>query len=245
MGYSHCFSRSRPASASSWRVFTNEVRKILAHPDLAPLLCEEYDKPNNPPVITDNVVVFNGKGENGHETFYLERGKHSEFCKTHISTEHGKSYDLAVCCVLLSAHHHLKERVSSDGDWDEQNWVMPRVLYAKLTDRLVPCPWPQKQCVECKRFFKRNGHNWGGYEKCRKCGSGSRSCSKLGDVCMKCGSVNSFRKEKPRSWCYFCAQGYKNKDEAYAAVLKNLAALTAAIKTKNEEKARDQRLHPL
>jgi hypothetical protein len=238
MGYTHYFSRGTNASENKWSAFTQEVRELLFHPAISNLTCEEIDKPTNPPVINNTKVFFNGKGEDGHETFVLHRAAHRDFCKTggikQMDTvdSWGKGYDVAVCCVLLSAHRHLRERVTSDGDWSEEGWMRARALYAKVTSQLVTSPWPEKCCTQCGRFFARNHHSWGGREICRKCkGSGY---VRVGEVttCSTCCSKNTFRKEKPKNWCWFCSNGYKDKEKAAKAIEKRWLEITKALKNR-------------
>lgn len=71
----------------------------------------EYDI-NKKPVISEEIIRFNGIGEYGHETFLLKYGE--DFCKTNM-----KPYDLPVCEVLLimKYYHGNQFRLSSDGFW--------------------------------------------------------------------------------------------------------------------------------
>jgi len=236
VGYTHYFSRGKDSSDRSWSKFTDEVRTILSHPAISDLMCEEYTKPDVPPVINDREVRFNGKGKDGHETFLLTRVAHNESCKTggpsqvSFCESWGKHYDIAVSCVLLSAKQHLRERVSSDGDWSEESWLRARALYAHITSRIVLCPWPQKTCSKCEKIFKSHGHAWGGSKVCSKCKGGSYHSNNLGTVCMTCKAVNSFRLAKPRTWCWYCSNGYKNKEEAAEDLTKKWELITEELK---------------
>jgi hypothetical protein len=213
---------------------------LLTHLAVSRLVCKEYRKPNQPPVIDSAVVRFNGKGENGHETFYLPKTAHRACCTTggiaqmDNGDSWGKPYDVAVCAVLISAKRHLGEKVSSDGNWDDAGWLRARALYTKVTYFISPPLWPVKLCVKCHRAFSKRGHNWGGYEFCHKCGGGGRHCyGKLGDVCMKCGEVNSFRKAHPTTWCWYCSSGYKGKADAGEAVAKRWKEVVTSLKRKH------------
>lgn len=236
MGYTHYFSRAKDATDKNWMKFTDEVRAILAHPAVSDLVCEEYTKPEAPPVINGTEVRFNGKGKDGHETFYLPRAAHKECCKTGGPSQvtfcgsWGKHYDIAVSSVLLSAKRHLREDIESDGDWSEDSWLRARTLYAHVTSRIVPCPWPQKACSQCGKIFKRQGHAWGGHKICSKCGKGSYTSSYLGTVCMNCNALNSFKLGKPKTWCWYCSNGYKDKHDAAEDLTKRWAVLTEELK---------------
>lgn len=236
MGYTHGYSRSKAASVKNWGKFTNEVKKLLSHPAVSELLCEDYDKPNSPPLVTDAYVSFNGKGENGHETFFLERQAHKSFCKTggidqtSFADSWGKHYDIAVCAVLVSAKRHLREEVSSDGDWDDEGWMRARALYAKVASFISPPLWTVKSCVKCHRSFAADRHSWGGYESCKKCKSGSYSSSSLGTVCSTCGAVNSIGRVHPLNWCWYCSQGYQGKEDAAADIAATWSSLMESLK---------------
>ncbi len=72
--------------------------------------------PLNTPEFSSKAVVFNGVGENSHETFYIEKKDIDlNFCKTAR-----KPYDLLVCACLIAAADILNYTISSDGnlnDW--------------------------------------------------------------------------------------------------------------------------------
>lgn len=133
MGYTH-YMRVRPTiSPEKWAAFTDGVRKIFAHPDVRDIICREADRTAEPPEIGEGYVVFNGKGRDGHETFYMERVQSEQadddrrifsFCKTAM-----KPYDAAVCAVLLAAARTLGDdvRITSDGSWE--SWVKGRKIY--------------------------------------------------------------------------------------------------------------------
>lgn len=202
-------------------------------------MCEESDNPDRPPFIGEDSVIFNGKEEAGHETFVLERAAHRSFCKTggilqmDVVNSWGKSYDVAVCCALISARRHLGEVVSSDGDWSEEGWMRGRALYAHVTSFLSPCLWPQKTCAQCSRTFCTDGHAWGGSDVCRKCGGGSCRIDMGKVTCSDCGLVGPFQRAKPTDWCWYCSNGYKDKKDAAANLKKRWDQLVASLKLKN------------
>lgn len=78
------------------------------------------------PIITDTMIVFNGIGENSHETFYISMDYDEEearfsFCKTAR-----KPYDKAVCIALLCFKEAFGDdfEIYSDGSFDEQSWPL-------------------------------------------------------------------------------------------------------------------------
>jgi hypothetical protein len=232
MGYTHYWNLKKRPTSKQWVSFTSEVKTILTHPAIAPLVCREYDRVEEPPQVDEQLVAFNGKGDLGHETFHLPRDVGESFCKTggldqaDWVEQWGKSYDLAVCCVLLAAHRHLKLCVSSDGDWDYEGWVRARVLYAKTFACILPPLWKVKSCAKCERSFSAEGHAWGGSERCVKCNGGSANYRYDGDrqikICMSCHG-KKWKRQAPKDWCYFCSNGYETKEEA-ATALKGLWA---------------------
>ena len=107
---------------------TNEAKSLLAY---------ESDSISQLPHVSNQMVHFNGKGGDGHETFLFKRdniskpwkdtksGKVFNFCKTAR-----KSYDVAVTACLVLAKHHFGDdvNVSSDGEFEDwrrvSSWLM-------------------------------------------------------------------------------------------------------------------------
>ncbi len=114
MGYTHYWTLG-PVKQAMWDKITHDCEKALRSNEF---LCREYDKPNSLPQF-GAVIRFNGKGEDGHETFVFARESGWTFCKTAL-----KPYDIGVCAVLIIAKRHLGRsfEFSSDGEWDELRW---------------------------------------------------------------------------------------------------------------------------
>ena len=118
MGYTHYWT-SEKIGKEDWAKFTEIAGEIITeHRDI---LCFEYDKPDKPLVCDDKQIRFNGKGNDGYETFEITTNGGRNSCKTNR-----KPYDLPVVKILLAFKYVLKDRcnVSSDGYADEQwsNW---------------------------------------------------------------------------------------------------------------------------
>jgi hypothetical protein len=143
MGYTHywtIFQNEIPQDI--WRSFASDFIKIL--PQFMDKLDHETDQKFD---ITGNHIIFNGIGEQGHETFSMNTKNKMEeshtgnieyfdFCKTAR-----KEYDIAVCCALIIAKKHFADiiRVSSDGSeedgWDKAKELCQKVLkYGKSFD---------------------------------------------------------------------------------------------------------------
>lgn len=116
MGYTHHFKQNRTATPEEWARITEDLTEVLKHTDVP--LCYDYDKPNTPPQIDHEAIVFNGLDDDGHETFFLQREKYPQFnfCKTAR-----KPYDIVVCAALIIAEHHAPGAwdIGSDGDYSD------------------------------------------------------------------------------------------------------------------------------
>lgn len=125
MGYTHYFPQKTQVDAKTWSAILEDTRTLLeSDDDRIPPLAVEYDERDTKPKIGRSEIRFNGVGDDGHETFYLprvhrRRGYESpeyrygfNFTKTAR-----KPYDVAVCAVLLIAHHHAPKflEIGSDG----------------------------------------------------------------------------------------------------------------------------------
>ena len=100
MGYTSYFpfkGKLDEVTKNGWHAVVPIVRDIIErHKDL---LCLEYDETDKPPLVDEEnfVIQFNGKGEDGHETFFVNlKDTEFAFCKTAR-----KPYDIAVCEILL------------------------------------------------------------------------------------------------------------------------------------------------
>jgi len=105
MGYTHYFELKEELTEE----VLNDVRRVL---NKYPELRFECDS-DEPPVVSREYIRFNGVGEDGYETFYVEPFRR-EFCKTNR-----EFYDLPVCEVLLVLKYYYGDSfdLSSDGFW--------------------------------------------------------------------------------------------------------------------------------
>jgi hypothetical protein len=126
MGYTHYFTQKRDFTAAEWQTFTDGVKgmiKSLNRPKRRKRLVWEYDEVSREPQVDDNLVRFNGCGEDGHETFLVTRQRPAlrpglpddllgfAFCKTAR-----KPYDVAVTACLTVLASLGTHEVSSDGE---------------------------------------------------------------------------------------------------------------------------------
>ena len=122
MGYTHYWRGTdavlRP---ETWQKIVDDFKKIYERNNGASVLALEYDEADKPPKIDYEEIRFNGKDDDGHETFLLTPELDDfTFCKTAY-----KPYDKFVTAALILAKHHARAagvdwiNVSSDGDTDD------------------------------------------------------------------------------------------------------------------------------
>jgi len=137
VGYTNYWYTKPELKKAQFSSFAKDVKALLAKADVP--LAFEYDQTDKPPQIDNEVVRFNGHGENGHETFMLTRKTEVSgyssikkmafaFCKTAR-----KPYDKYVtACLILAKKHFGKDiQVSSDGemsDWQEGKKLAEQVV---------------------------------------------------------------------------------------------------------------------
>lgn len=125
MGYTHYFSRTRAFTSGEWLDITTHARTFIS---MARVYGVDVAGPvgSGRPVITDNEIALNGRGEDGFETFALSREPGGwEFCKTAR-----RDYDDVVTAILLYASRRAPDAIAidSDGDMDGDDWRPAREL---------------------------------------------------------------------------------------------------------------------
>lgn len=110
MGYTH-YIKPKRAYKEDRSELVRDIEAVYAQALVAGIeLAEEYDIPDNQPVVTNKEIRFNGVGDIGHETFHVDMDTDNDgflFCKTAR-----KPYDAVVVAVMVLLHHH-------DPDWAE------------------------------------------------------------------------------------------------------------------------------
>jgi hypothetical protein len=126
MGYTHYWSASRNFTDEEWKLIQTNARKILTHATdhYGISVSEEYDI-NRVPVVNDEMIRFNGLGDEGHETFVLSHKVPEppysgatkpdfQFCKTAR-----KDYDAPVVAILNYAR-----LIAPDAfEWSSDGWL--------------------------------------------------------------------------------------------------------------------------
>lgn len=110
MGYTH-YLRNKPAfTAAQWSAFCNDVRNLLRKTNIP--FANAAGEPGTDAYIGKNEIMFNGVGDDAHETCHIIKEAESfSFCKT----AH-KPYDKLVVEVYKLVRKYLPStELSSDG----------------------------------------------------------------------------------------------------------------------------------
>ena len=111
MGYTVYFKTISAFPAEKVNAFLAAVRAALTHPAMPPV-AYEYDQVKKAPEIGPLEIRFNGLGDYGHETFFLDLTKaHRGFCKTNE-----KAYTKAAIAVLKLAEFYAPGWCKWDDD---------------------------------------------------------------------------------------------------------------------------------
>lgn len=136
MGYTHYHYTKPELDVKKWKQFTDGVKKILAL-DTGNILAREYDDTGKKPEVTSKHVRFNGKNDEGHETFMLSRiskvadyqsdkSMAFNFCKTAR-----KEYDKFVTACLIYAKLIFGDDVIISSDGEVVDWQAGKSLVEK------------------------------------------------------------------------------------------------------------------
>ena len=116
MGYTHYWTKSRKFTDAEWLDIMKGAANILstAINSYGITLAYEYDKPIEKPLVSMELIRFNGVDDDGHETFYFDIDPNDfEFCKTNR-----KDYDAPVAAILMYVKHRVPEF-----SWRSDGWV--------------------------------------------------------------------------------------------------------------------------
>ena len=126
MGYTHYFYREENLDSKLFDLASKDCQKVCNISDVEIQL--EYNTPELP-VFTKDMVRFNGVGDNGNETFVIERlfkssypqkndkGQLFAFCKTAC-----KPYDNLVTACLVIFKHYFGESITVSSDGELADW---------------------------------------------------------------------------------------------------------------------------
>ncbi len=139
MGYTHYIYQKPELSLEQFKLFSDDCRTIT---ELSNISIQFDLDNNNPPQMTQKIVRFNGIGEAGHETFWLERtftpeqydeienGFYFSFCETAR-----KPYDEIVVACLYSAKYNFGSKIHLESDGKEKDRMVGRELFVNATGK--------------------------------------------------------------------------------------------------------------
>lgn len=135
MGYSHYTEQLKDCPPHEWEQITTAFKKLnsIALLNNQQVIQREADN-SALPHVDEHCIVFNGIGDDAHETFVLEgTGRGFNCCKTAR-----KPYDDYVTAVLTLAQFYSPDTwiISSDGE--EGNWVRGHVLAQQVDPSCPP-----------------------------------------------------------------------------------------------------------
>lgn len=138
MGYTHYFTKQRNFTDDEWNLVAAAVKKLLGTNGAKKVVTAEVDMPGRPVLVSDNLICFNGRGDDAHETFYLPKmGQVGfNFCKTAR-----KPYDVYVVATLtlIDTYAPTVLSISSDGSVDE--WAEGVALASHIVGMPLGCPF--------------------------------------------------------------------------------------------------------
>jgi hypothetical protein len=140
MGYTNYHAIARDFTEPEWEQLTTLAQSIIdtaAAPKLAEIL-HAYEpifpkagisiagkSGEGSPKIDSRQIGLNGMGDASHETFFLPKVEHSEFCKTNR-----KPYDIVCIAICLAAKKITSDfTFSSDGDEEDEFGKAALALY--------------------------------------------------------------------------------------------------------------------
>jgi len=119
MGYTHYFEQLKVPTYIEWNNITTDFRKLIASAFITkPLPIQRESDDPVAVLINDEVIAFNGIGDDGHETMCLQCNSIGfNFCKTNF-----KPYDAVVTALLIIVNHHAPDCYSIRSDGDQFEW---------------------------------------------------------------------------------------------------------------------------
>ena len=107
MGYTHYWDKKN--GLEGYDKALPIIKRILER--YKDIIAYECDMPDTPAICNEEMIRFNGIGDDGHETFlFTNDAEEFAFCKTAR-----KPYDVVVCECLIVLNHFTNVEISSDG----------------------------------------------------------------------------------------------------------------------------------
>ena len=178
MGYTHYWAQQRNYTEAEWSQITATIKAIIEASDV-PVEREYMTVRKTCPIFTDDDILFNGVGDDGHETFVFTREVAEEptyrkgegdfqFCKTAR-----KPYDEIVVACLIAASEMGVITWSSDGEGEDDyltdgNALLREVIAAEVTAAdLQYCKMGVEwKCPKCGLVYDSEPEGGCSYPKC-------------------------------------------------------------------------------
>lgn len=118
MGYTHYWRQKSAPTEEQWNNICTDFNKLCFGPFLdKPFPIQRESDDSDRPLVSDNLIVFNGIGSDAHETMHFARNALGfGFCKTKK-----KPYNMVVVLLLILAYNLAEDvwLITSDGDQDD------------------------------------------------------------------------------------------------------------------------------
>lgn len=114
MGHTHYHPLTREIEPETFAAFASDARRLFEATDI-PLAGSDGE---GEPEATDEIVAFNGVGDDSYESFVLTPGYTAfRFCKTAF-----RPYDPVVVAVLCAAMQHFGDGIEVGTDASPEEW---------------------------------------------------------------------------------------------------------------------------
>ena len=123
MGYTHYWEVKNKIPQDKFDAIGDDLKQVIkACNDDGIKICGGMGE------IENDVISFNGDGDNGHETCYMTKDKKDfAFCKTAR-----KPYDIAVTAFLIICKHYLGDDIEVTSDGDNEAFDDARIFCDKI-----------------------------------------------------------------------------------------------------------------
>ena len=127
MGYRHHWTFARDLTGQEFEVIREAACQVVERCDVP--LANRSGQPGTMPELTDEVIAFNGVGEDGREALVIERAQPIRSYSPdlddyyHYCTTERRPYDAAVGAVLLAAKSVLEEDMVLSSDGFREEWL--------------------------------------------------------------------------------------------------------------------------
>ena len=127
MGYRHHWTFARDLTGQEFEVIREAACQVVERCDVP--LANRSGQPGTMPELTDEVIAFNGVGEDGEDALVIERAQPIRSYSPdlddyyHYCTTERRPYDAAVGAVLLATKSVLAEDMVLSSDGFREEWL--------------------------------------------------------------------------------------------------------------------------